>query len=389
MVVSKAILNINLIRKILHRLHIGLPLINVLDTDNAKNCLMVYVQEPFLQTNVNSIHQLFLQCIEIAKIMNNLGYNVDVINYYSKYVHFNKKYDAVFDICPGKKLVYRKNLKPDAKKVVYFTGSEPGFANRAELERIRNLEKRRGSKIKPRRQSELNFKEVEKFDVAILIGDEYNFSTYGGFNLPKTYLVPNTGYDFGNRFDLSKRKSTSFLYFGSYGCVHKGLDLLLEVFAEKNFPCTLYVCGNFKDEKDFMNEYKRELFYTDNIKAEGFIDIWSEEFIRICSECCYTILPSCSEARAGAIATCMSAQLIPICSKMCGYSEDVETVTLNDCSKECIRDTILNYAKRDMDWIVKRSGKVLELVEKKYSMKEFIKAMDTALSYVLADKSGG
>lgn len=371
------------LRRIFNKLHIGLPLTNVLNANNSQSCLLVYVQDPFFKINVNSSHQAYLQILELVKIMDELGYNVDVINYQSEKVLLTKQYDAVFDICVKEKPVYRKKLKADARKIVYFTGSESEFANNAELERIKNVEKRRGAKIQPRRQAYPILKEVENYDEAILIGNEYTLATYRGFKLQRPHVVPNTGYDFGDRFDITKRKTNNFLYFGSVGCVHKGLDLLLEVFAEKDFPCNLYVCGNFENEKDFRDEYERELYHTSNIKPVGFIDIWSDKFAEICSECSYTILPSCAEGMAGTICTCMSAGLIPICSKICGYAENPEVITLSNCSKDCIRQTVLEYAGKELDWIQEQSQKVLMLTKEKYSIAAFTEAMKAALSEVL------
>ena len=152
----------------------------------------------------------------------------------------------------------------------------------AEIKRIEELYRRRGAEIVTRRQAPLILKEIESYDETIMIGNQYNLDTYKDFKLPKTFLVPNTGYKFNFKFDRSKKRSDTFLFFGSAGCVHKGLDLLLEIFSEKNFPCTLYVCGNYMNELDFYEEYRKELTQYKNIKARGFVDIKSDEFRDIC-----------------------------------------------------------------------------------------------------------
>ncbi len=253
----------------------------------------------------------------------------------------------------------------------------------AENQRVKNLEERRGVKLIPRRNCKPSSKSIEQFDAAIIIGNEYNLRTWtNSFDLKKTFLVPNTGYDFGNRFDSAHKNPRSFLFFGSAGCVHKGLDLLLEIFAEENFPCELFVCGLFEKEEDFVNEYRKELYQTKNIHPVGYIDIWGEEFEKIGGECTYTILPSCSEGMAGTITTCMSAGLIPICSRECGYEDD-EVINLPDCSKETIRKTILDVSQRDDSWIAEKSRRALELSRTKYCMESFRKSMYEALSSVL------
>lgn len=375
----------NIAKKIINKFKdetgIGNIVLNVNKTEYNKNCLISYIKEPFERESNNS-HQNEIQVIEIARIIGQCGYNVDVIDYRSTHVMFNKKYDALFEVCIKEEPVYKKALEEQAVRIIYLTGSESKFANGEEIKRIRNLFDRRGVELMPRRQAPLILKEIENYDETIMIGNEYNLNTYKDFKLPKTFLVPNTGYKFNFKFDRNKKKSDTFLFFGSAGCVHKGLDLLLEIFSERDFPCTLYVCGNYMNELDFYEEYKNELTQYTNIKAVGFVDIRSEKFEKICSECSFAILPSCSESRAGTIATCMSAGLIPICSRICGYEED-EVIILEDCRKETIRKTILEVAKWTMDDLEEGYIRSIKLVDEKYNMNEFCKQMEEALREVL------
>ncbi|WP_314621160.1 hypothetical protein, partial [uncultured Selenomonas sp.] len=101
--------------------------------------------------------------------------------------------------------------------------------------------------------------------------------------------------------------------------VHKGLDLLLEIFGQKDFPFELYICSSFQSEKEFCEVYKSELFHTSNIHSVGFIDIMGEKFCEISEKCSFTILPSCSEGVAGSALTAMSAGIIPIVIRECGF----------------------------------------------------------------------
>lgn len=355
--------------------------INVNNTSYDKNCLICYIRSPF-ENGPDSSHQNEVQIIEIAKIFKDLHYNVDVIDYRSKRVFLTRKYDVIFDICVKHTPIYRNNVGVNTKKIVYFTGSESKFANNAEKKRIVDLYVRRGVKLQLRRQAPLIDKSVENFDGAILIGNEHNFSTYHDFNFKQSFLVPNTGYDFNFEFDEEKKNSHSFLFFGSAGCVHKGLDLLLEIFSQLGEPYILHVCGAYEAEKDFFEEYKSELLNTENIISHGFVDINSDVFRTICSECTFTILPSCSEACAGTIATCMSAGLIPICSRICGYEED-EVITLEDCQIDTIKSIITKAANMNLEEIKVKSEKSVRLTKQKYSMDNFRKKMTEAIRKIL------
>ena len=368
----------SILRKICGKFGVKWPVYNVNHTRHNKKCLLLYIAYPFFSTADEGKHQNIWQTKEIARILGDLGYDVDAMDYDTKHALLTHKYDLIFDIFVKDKPVYRNHLNANAKRIVYFTGSEPGFQNSAERKRIADLTQRRGVMLQPRRYASPMSRTVEQYDGALLIGNRYNLQTYSQFDLPKTFLVPNTGYDFGNRIDHAQKKNCNFLFFGSAGAVHKGLDLLLEVFSENNFPGNLYVCGGFEEEKDFVQAYRKELYGLPNIKAFGFVDIWSNRFAEIASECAYTILPSCSEGMAGSITTAMSAGIIPICSRECGFEEN-EVITLPDCELDTIRSVILECINRPADWVEEQRKGVLTLASGKYSAKSFTEEMTTAL----------
>ena len=134
----------------------------------------------------------------------------------------------------------------------------------------------------------------------------------------------------GKDFEACRRH---FLWLGSHGFVHKGLDLVLEAFAampeyhltvcgptkgevEKEFEKVLYV------EKDFEKTFYKELYQTSNIRTVGWVDVASPEFMQIANDCIGLINPSCSEGEGGAVVGCMHAGLIPIVSYESGVDID-------------------------------------------------------------------
>lgn len=378
-------IRMNKLKKTMHKISLFIGnnniSINVNKTSYGKNCLICYIRSPF-ENGLDSSHQNEVQVIEIAKIFGEFNYNVDVIDYRSTKVKLRNHYDVVFDICVRTPAVYKNNIDHNTKRIVYFTGSESDFANSAEMQRIREVKERRNVDLIPRRQAPKIDPDVENFDMALMIGNAYTFSTYSGFKFKKKALIPNTGYEFNFTFDKKQKKSTSFLFFGSAGAVHKGLDLLLEVFAELGNPYKLYVCGGYDSELDFIKEYDHELNHTDNIFPVGFVDIWSEKFRKLSSECSFTVLPSCSEGCAGTITTCMSAGVVPICSRNCGYEEE-EVITLKDCNKETIKQTVIEAANMSLDEIEEKSKEAVQLTKSKYSMENFRKVMRNVLGEVL------
>ncbi len=355
---------------------------NYFHTTFNKNALMMYTTAPFISNINENIHQAYWQQIEIAKILSTRGYNIDVIDYDNSTALLFKKYDLVLDLIPGRNPVFRKHMKNGCLTIAYLTGSNANFQNEAELKRICDLKIRRGFSLIPRRQSPILTKEIENYSACFMIGNEYNWKTYSEFNLRRPYFIKNTGYQMDFYFNRNIKDKRCFLYFGSHGQVHKGLDLLLDIFSENEFPCELYVCGTFQQEIDFNKAYSHELYECKNIHSFGFVDIESDEFKKIVARCVYSIMPSCSEGISGSVLTTMSAGLIPICSRECGMGED-EVFHLPDCSINSIRKMIIDFSNKDLDWIYNESKKTYQIINERYSYKDFIRSFNCALDDTL------
>lgn len=355
---------------------------NYYNTKYDKNCLFMYVLEPFLRNEIDESHQLFWQELQITKLLSDKGYNIDIIDYDNKYVHLVKKYDLIFDLIPGRNMVYMNHMTQRCIRIAYLTGSNATFQNKAEKQRIEAIARRRGKKLKTRRQSPYITNIIEEYNACLMIGNRYNWRTYSEFNLSTPFFIKNNGHYQKYNFNKLKKKSNAFLYFGSVGSVHKGLDLLLEIFSEKNFPAELYVCGTFDKERDFVKCYYKELYECDNIHPVGFVKINSDKFRDLTEICTYSILPSCSEANAGTILSTMSAGLISICSYECGFEDD-EVIHLKNCDIATIREVVLYYSKKDYGWIKEKSKASYDIVQQRYSKENFVDSIKNAFDVIL------
>ena len=95
-------------------------------------------------------------------------------------------------------------------------------------------------------------------------------------------------------------------------------------------------------------------------------------------------MPSCAEGCAGSILANMSAGLIPIVSKECGFEED-EVITLSDCKKETIKEFILEYSQKDIEWIKEHSCTSIEMVKERYSELAFTESIERAIDGLLSE----
>lgn len=358
--------------------------INVNKSHFLKNCLLVYITAPFTSKNLQFNHQNQLQTIELARLLGEFGYNVDVVDLGNNHVKLNKAYDLIVDIHPGETTIYQDHLSTNGKKIAYITGSNPVFSNAQEIKRLQDLSARRGKTLMQRRYVPPFDKErLESFDSIFLLGNEQTLSTYSNFNLKRTYLLPNTGHESLYSYNFSGKLSDHFLFLGSIGQVHKGLDLLLDIFSETKDKY-LYILSAFKDEEDFCDLYFDELFHTPNIHPIGWADFWDENVKKILHTCSYLLMPSCSEGMAGSVLSAMSAGVIPIISKECGI-DFPNCILLKNCSLQTIKESVEAYSNRSGEWIKEHCAYSVNIVKSHYSIANYKERVRTALRGTLED----
>ena len=124
------------LRKILN----SKPIENFYNSNFKRKMLLCYITEPF--KNKSYSHTNYIEANNIAKVFNDLGYVVDVIDYDYQ---FNQKfiektsYDLIFGFGDSynNAILSKKNLK--ATKIIFATGAHNSFQNNAELNRIHYL----------------------------------------------------------------------------------------------------------------------------------------------------------------------------------------------------------------------------------------------------------
>ncbi len=345
---------------------INRPIRNLFHKSFPKRVLIFYIVSPF-RRGISYTHSNQLEAIKIAEIFDEFGYIVDLHNYDYPFTPNFLKYNVIFGMGPlFEKAV--KNKKAGITYIYYATGSYFGFQNPSEIRRLINLYKRRGVLLAPKRIARHLYYATQFADAIITTGNDVTVSTYVYSEMP-IYKVPISVYqifDFNEiKRDVTKAKR-NFLWFGSSGLVHKGLDLCLEVF--KDLPqFNLHICG--PKEEDFFKVYKKELNLP-NIYYHGFVDIRSSKLKKIVLECMFVIFPSCSEGQSGSLLTAMSTGLIPIANKFVGV-DIKDKGFLVDGNIEHIKKTVLNAAKMDELKLKKLSQKNVEYVLKNHTIENF------------------
>jgi glycosyltransferase involved in cell wall biosynthesis len=307
---------------------------------SSRGCAVIsYITWPFLE-GVDSPkmrgHTNAYEVTVMAKVFLDLGFRVEVCHYHDENYFPPQDCKVLVDIHGN---LERWDLPHGCKKVLHATGPHWLFWNHAELSRLIGVRERHGIALRPQRHVKPS-NAVEVADEVVVLGNEFTRGTFLFAGKPVTRVPISSAYEFawpeGRDFEKAKKK---FLWVGSYGMVHKGLDLALDAFA--GMPeLELTVCGRPEKEADFYRLYEKHLKKTANIKLHGWLDMGSADFLEIARTHAAVIYPSSAEGGAGSVIHCMHAGLLPICTTEASidlgdFGVHVETASVESVQKAC------------------------------------------------------
>ncbi len=277
------------------------------------NVLLSFIIEPFLRRPGEPIshdHTHDWESWQMAQTFLRLGFAVDVIDYRNHRFEPQRDYDFFISARTNLESI-AKRLNGDCVKVAHLDTAHWLFNNHAAYSRLLDLQQRRGITLTNIKMVEPN-RAIEEADLATVLGNRFTMDTYAyaGKSIHRIPISAPLTYPWDDDKDFSRCRN-NYLWFGSAGFVHKGLDRVLETFAAMP-EYHLTVCGPLDEEPAFVEAYHKELFETPNIETIGWIDIGGPEFRKLARSTIGLIYPSCSEGGGGSAITCMHAGIIPI-----------------------------------------------------------------------------
>jgi glycosyltransferase involved in cell wall biosynthesis len=344
--------------------------------------LVAYIVAPFLLQpgqKPSQAHTHHTESLLMARAFLELGYDVDVIDYRNGSFRPTRRYDFFISARTHFTEIAQR-LPSSCIKIAHLDTAHFVFNNAAAYQRLLDLQRRRGVTVPSIRVIEHNFA-PENADCLTVLGNEFDEGTYRYAGKPIFRLLvptPNVYPDATDK-DLDRCRNR-FLWFGSTGFVHKGLDLVLEAFS--GLPDHhLTVCGPVDDpnESVFRNAFHRELYTTPNIHTHGWVDVSGPDFLRITRDCVALIYPSCAEANCGSVITCLQAGLIPIISHESGVDVADFGVTLEQCSPDAIREQIIAVSSLPNPVLREMSGKAQDYARVSHTTDAYLTRFKTIL----------
>jgi len=283
-------------------------------------------------------HTNAYEVIVMAESFLDLGFRVEIIDWDDASYAPPSDCRIAIDI-HGSLERWQSALPSACRRILHATGPHWLFWNHAELARLQSVQARNGIALKPRRQVEPS-RGVEVADEVVVLGNEFTRQTFVFGGKTVTRVPISSAYEFswplGRDFDRARKR---FLWVGSYGMAHKGLDLALDAFA--GMPdLELTVCGRPEKEEDFYRLYERQLLKTPNIRLHGWLDMAAPDFAEIARTHAAVIYPSSAEGGAGSVIHCMHAGMLPICTMeasidLGNFGVHVESGTVEAVQKAC------------------------------------------------------
>jgi hypothetical protein len=349
------------------------PIVMNINSDcspNQKNLLICYVTYGYFYDFGKSIigRTIPFEIFKIVNVFSELGYCIDIIGCNDvKTIQFvkSKQYSLIFGF--GETFYQIVKMQPLALSILYMTENHPNFSFQEEKKRNDYFYERHSKKIVfsrsgiyyHKRHMEIKYSYVITLSETEPLKNQYDnpFTIY-----PTGIVNPNYIFKIKNH----QYTKNNFLWLGSAGAIHKGLDLLIDVFNRRN-DIVLHICGLSNIDRKILNLQQR-----DNIIEYGHIDIKSELFLEIIETCSFIILPSCSEGFSTSITTGMMHGLIPIVMKGTGFDRlNDNAIYLNDYSIEYLDTKLSEFQNYNLDELKLFSKKVFDFAQQNFSISTF------------------
>ena len=342
------------------------------DTIPKGHVLVSYIIESFLIDSNHPDFRSHTHYWETRQIVNTfleLGYAVDLISYRNTSFRPERNYDFFVSARTNFDRLAAM-LNDTCIKVAHLDTAHWITSNHYAYRRLFNLAQRRNVALKGSiRMIEQNLA-IENSDLATVLGNAFTIESYAYANKPM-YRIPISStieYEWQKRDINSIRRN--YLWFGSGGFVHKGLDLVLELFADLP-DHQLFVCGPFENEGAFLQEYHRELFETGNIHPVGWVDVNDIKFKNILDQCLGIIYPSCAEGGGGSVISCMHAGVIPVASYEASVDINGNGITLSDSTHSEMHDAVTRLSNLPVSELEEMARETWEFASTTHSKESF------------------
>ena len=365
---------------------------NVLRSTHQRCALLSYVTYPFRSRN-RFYNTQYLQVQAIAAVLDNLGFRVDVADVgYRRAVNYSRYQLIIGFGLPV--LRFFGNQPRGAIVIFYCPGIHNYDQNLATLCRAESFSLRYGRWLLDScRFAEWDFTSLAAVcDAVFTLGNRYVVESFQRYTKKPVYGIPSPCFRMGDVKSVLQGKNWEesrrhFLWFGSNGLIHKGLDRTLEAFA--GLPdLHLHVGGPLHREPAFRELMRPLLDRHSNLHIHGYIHLTESVFAELMSQCAFVVNPSCSEGGSPATLNVMaSGGLIPLITRSASLDTEDFGLMLPDDEVNTLRQVAREVSQWSPDRVAQYAARAAMHAENEHSLEKCQAAFASALEAVL--KSAG
>lgn len=362
-----------------------------LDLMNArqKRLLLCYISVADVDFS-KITHAVYHQANQMIKTFIDLGFCIDVCLCTDE-MAFERLRHRRYDIIVGQGSLYTRFCKEldIPLRILLVTENAPTVVERKYAERIHDFHHRHPDVDYSCDVARNTFLTDEMFSssaiaIAIAMQSSYNLQEMSIY-FQKLYTINgnaifNVNYQFREEVvrQSVRMSKNRFLWFGSAGLIHKGVDLLVDAFRQlPQYSIDFY--GLSPMELPLFNQIK-----ADNTVNCGCINVQSEAFIgEVVHRHCFLLFPSCSEGMSTAVATCMAHGIIPVVTRECGFAEHEAILIIDDWHVDALKRKVIELSQMNDDQVLHLRRKAYSYARQTFSLRIFNDTFKTIMEDVM------
>ena len=339
-------------------------------------------------------HNNLQEAMEMARVLDELGYRVDVVNNDSPAAVDYDRYGLVLGWGQPLDGLFRREAPRRPVAILYRCGAYLPFSNGASLDRLEAVRRRRGVWLAgSARLADAGIGCERAVDGLVVLGNAVTAGRYRAatpkpvFELPLFFhrmLDPQAVLRDRDR----TRARNHFVWFAGSGLVHKGLDLVLEAFA-RNPELHLHVYGDLDGEPGFLAAFRREL-EAPNVHVEGFLALDSPRFREALLASAFMICPSCAEAcNSSVLNICGNGGNVPVVTRECGIDLGDFGIPVADTTVAAVAAALAAAAALDDAELDRRLRATAAHMAREHSLEHYHARLKAAVQAILAAQADG
>lgn len=367
---------------------------DVFGKGHERRVLMCHLPEAFAGGELPKYHSNLTECHVIAECFDRLGYSIDCTSRTRKGLDYSP-YDIVFGINGN---AFMGSFTADRSvaplRIFYPVGAETCYNYRVTAMRNADFHRRHGMWMLGSNRympgDPRNYYEAQFSDAVICMGDNFVLDRFadeekvcGKYRLLPAFYFPVAGNAASKDFAKCRR---TLLWFGSSGMVHKGLDIAMD-FALEHPEFTLHICGGSRQEKEFWNYYMPKIEGRGNIILHGFVDIESEMFAQLLSQCGMLLNPSISEGGAVAVLNVIgNGALLPVCSEATGIDFGGSAVVVPHVTYKAFEEAVMLADSMPCAEFERRAWDAHRTVKDNFTLEQYRERMYCHLKEIIENR---